>query len=292
MEMRRALAVVGVWGLCVLADAQQRTLYWERIDVTATVNKDSTVDVVEKQEYVFTGAWNGGYRDLVLQQVDHYSDIEVWEGNSRYTQGSVAHRGGFILEHPDSRTTRVKWRSREASDPPYGNTHVIFTVKYKVHGALGQGSHEGDREYDELHWKMIFADRSGVVKHATATVILPQQFAQQQVAARVYGPSSSPTARIREDGAIYAEAEDLPPGVEMVMQVRFPAGVVQRSASEARALNGRTAAASSSATGRNTTPWQLPAGVVWAAVAVLLAVVLAVAMLLFLLIRHDVRRAA
>ena len=44
--------------LIFAAPSLAKSLYWDRIDVEMHVNPDSTVDVGEKQEYVFTGDWN------------------------------------------------------------------------------------------------------------------------------------------------------------------------------------------------------------------------------------------
>ena len=119
--MRRILLLAGLLVLCAVSGAAGRTLYWERIDVVVTVNKDSTVNVEEQQEYVFDGDWNGGLRDLALNKLDHVSDIEVWEGDTQYTRvtGTPKVRGQFVLEPLGASRLRIKWRSRKLSDPPY-----------------------------------------------------------------------------------------------------------------------------------------------------------------------------
>ena len=79
--LRKLTIALALAALCAPALAQGRTLYWERVDVEVTVNPDSTLSVIERQHYVFDGAWNGGYRDLDLHRVESYSDFEVWEGD-------------------------------------------------------------------------------------------------------------------------------------------------------------------------------------------------------------------
>ena len=176
--MQRAMAMLAL-GVLTAGAAQARSLYWERIDVVVQVNRDGTFDVTETQEYVFDGAWNGGYRDIPLDNVDHISGIELWEGGRRYRPGSVDHVGGVLIQ-PGLRQIHVKWRSREVHDPPYRNAHEIFTLKYRVHGGLDFG-----RDHDQLHWKMLFPDRLAVVNEATATIRLPAGIPRGEVRAQL-----------------------------------------------------------------------------------------------------------
>ncbi|MCD6360158.1 MAG: DUF2207 domain-containing protein, partial [Armatimonadetes bacterium] len=218
--------------LCMAAPATARTLHWDRIDVQVTVNPDSTLTVVERQRYIFDGEWNGGYRDLDLHKVERYSDFEVWEGDLKYKQGSIEHRGGFIVQRLPMGRLRIKWRSREVTDPPYHDQPVTFDVKYTVHGAL---NYRG--EYDELYWKMIFPDRVASVNEATAVVRLPGNFRSGDVKVRLFALADDARAWVDEDGVPRAVAHNLPPGDAMEMLVRFPAGSVQRRVSAVRAWN-------------------------------------------------------
>ena len=61
--------------LLALSPAGARSLYWERVDVAIRVTSEGLLEVSEAQEYVFDGAWNGGYRDLDLRRVSAYTDI-------------------------------------------------------------------------------------------------------------------------------------------------------------------------------------------------------------------------
>ena len=44
------------------AGAQDRSLYWKALDVTARLDADGRLHVTERHEMVFTGDWNGGER--------------------------------------------------------------------------------------------------------------------------------------------------------------------------------------------------------------------------------------
>ena len=45
----------------------QRQLSWDALDVTASLDGDGTLDVVETQAMVLTGDWNGGERTFNLR---------------------------------------------------------------------------------------------------------------------------------------------------------------------------------------------------------------------------------
>jgi hypothetical protein len=59
--------------LCILsilgfsASAAARSLYRDSLEVTARLDADGRLHVVERQAYVFTGAWNGGDRTFNIR---------------------------------------------------------------------------------------------------------------------------------------------------------------------------------------------------------------------------------
>jgi len=163
--------------LLLVVPARARSLYWERIDVEMQVNFDSTVDITEKQEYVFTGAWNGGYRDLRKKGIEGIRDIEVWEGSKQYERGSLDDKCSFAVSE-SANNVNIKWRSRLPSEPEYANAHKIFAVKYRVLGL----SEAVNKQQDELYWKAILEDREDVVKHATVKLIFPDEIEGQNIA--------------------------------------------------------------------------------------------------------------
>src|SRR5262249_50941943 len=44
------------------AQAAQRELHWDALDVEAHLDADGVLDVIERHTMVFTGDWNGGER--------------------------------------------------------------------------------------------------------------------------------------------------------------------------------------------------------------------------------------
>ena len=134
---RLAAALLLCLALPLPALAQERSLAWDEIAVTARLDAAGALHVHERQTIVFDGEWNGAERtfrsglnqDLDLKRiarvdetgreiplvagdtdsVDHYD----WEGNST-----------------------VRWRSRLPSDPPFEQTRITYVLDYTWSGIL------------------------------------------------------------------------------------------------------------------------------------------------------------
>ena len=53
--------------LTLPGDLWARSLYWQDMKVTATLDNDGRLHVLEQQTMAFTGAWNGGERRFNLR---------------------------------------------------------------------------------------------------------------------------------------------------------------------------------------------------------------------------------
>jgi hypothetical protein len=176
------------------------------------------LDVTEDQEYVFNGDWNGGYRDLPIEGGRSYPEVQLSSRGQPYRQGSVTNKGGFILEMR-GQTLRVKWRSRNVSDPPYNNEHVPFTLKYRVRGALAARG-----QSDELHWKALFPDRDAQVDLATVRVELPRAFDAAKVRREILSPGAKAEPVVARIRAWKFSARNVPPGNALDFRISWPAG--------------------------------------------------------------------
>ena len=122
--------------LSSIASAQavpgERSLYWERIEVEIEVLKDGSLAIAERLEYVFDGAWRGGYRVLSLDKLDSISDIEMGEGEQRYQAGGLA-KYQYQLSKV-KKGLEVKWRCRDDDELPFSNARKTFWLRYRVQG--------------------------------------------------------------------------------------------------------------------------------------------------------------
>lgn len=126
--------------LCLLlplpAAAQDRTLSWDEIAVTARLDAAGTLHVRERQAIVFNGEWNGGERtftqrmnqDLDLQRIARIGpdgrEVPLVAGDTD------------SVDHYEWKSGTVRWRSRLPSDPPFEDTRITYVLDYTWSGIL------------------------------------------------------------------------------------------------------------------------------------------------------------
>jgi hypothetical protein len=118
------------------ANAAGRALVYQRYDVKMTLNKDTSIDVVETQQVAWSGDWNGLQRDYDLQGGAKIKVLGLSENGQEYRRGSVSSKGGYILERKRG-NVNVKWRSRNVNERPYNNAQTTFEIRYHLTGAIG-----------------------------------------------------------------------------------------------------------------------------------------------------------
>lgn len=117
------------------AAAQERTLAWDEIAVTARLDERGTLHVRERQTIVFNGDWNGAERsftqrlnqDLDLKRIARVEDgreLPLVEGDTD------------SIDHYDWEGGAVRWRSRLPSDPPFEQTRITYVLDYAWSGIL------------------------------------------------------------------------------------------------------------------------------------------------------------
>ncbi len=229
---RPTILIIAFLLLCACAQAQ--SLYWERVDVDIQVLSDGVLDVTEEQEYVFDGEWNGGYRDVPLARVDHYSDISVSEEGRAYERGSIRRAHNFIVFR-NGANLRIKWRSHEPGAPPYSDEHIIFTIRYRVHGAINDAS-----GWHELYWKTVFPERDSDIKNASVRITLPQALPDRaDIDATLYPITEDAEMLVHANNTITIAATNLPPGEALEAKILFPECGLPHTVSSKRVFNER-----------------------------------------------------
>jgi hypothetical protein len=207
-----ALATLGI------AQAQDKSLYWQRYDVALKVQPNSDILVEETQQIQFTsGDFHFGYRAIPLDRVDQITDVGVSEivngSERRYTPNSTGEYG-FTAENADN-NLKITWYF-----PYTSNSSHTYIVRYRVVGGL--------RIYaggDQLWWKAIGADHGFPVRTSKVTVTLPATFSQDQLKLASYGASA--TSRVTAGGQVEFDAQNIPADQELEVRVQFPHGAVQ-----------------------------------------------------------------
>lgn len=135
MPNRLAAALLLCLSLPLPAAAQERTLAWDEIAVTARLDERGTLHVRERQTIVFSGDWNGAERsfthrlnqDLDLKRIARVEDgreIPLVEGDTD------------SVDHYDWEGGAVRWRSRLPSDPAFDQTRITYLLEYTWSGIL------------------------------------------------------------------------------------------------------------------------------------------------------------
>jgi len=199
----------------------ERSLYWERIEVEIEVLKDGSLAIAERLEYVFDGAWRGGYRVLSLDKLDSISDLEMGEGEQRYQAGGLA-KYQYQLSKV-KKGLEVKWRCRDDDEPPFSNARKTFWLRYRVQGGLNYR-----RDFDELRWKAIFEDRDAIVRHGRVRVHLPAPVEKERLRGDLFTGSESSRLFRLDDQTVAFEGEDIPPHALFEVLLQFPPGLVER----------------------------------------------------------------
>lgn len=233
--------------------ASGKQIVYEKIDVQMTLNRDTSIDIVEHQQVRLNGDWNGLYRYYELIGCDNIEILDVYENDTPYQKGSIDRKGGYILEREKGKL-QVKWRSRNVEEPLYADAVTTFTIRYRVMGAIAQ-----HRRRDVLFWKPLFHDTEHSIASAKVTLILPEVIDPNQTEVIFY--TEAPFAEWEIDPqnrrSINFIAKEVYLKNKFEIKVSLPKGMLEHYSS---AKNRYT---------YNIKPWILPFGILGTAVVLL-----------------------
>jgi uncharacterized membrane protein (DUF485 family) len=191
--------------------------YYDLIEVDIWINKDSTFNVVEKMTCNLDGNFGYFYRDIELKDLDHLSDVEVFD-----SQGNKLSKNQYDFGYKGNRL-HLQWNFPRRD---FKNELKSWVVKYKVHGGLGFFN-----DYDELFWNAIFQDRDVIVKKAEILVHLAQEV--DNIKPRLFiGSSGDKTGsynyQVIDRKTIKFWGEYINPGQYLTVVVAWPKGIVEK----------------------------------------------------------------
>lgn len=145
---------------------QARSLYWQDINVLATLDDIGRLHIREQQTIVFSGKWNGGERKFFLlpghkMQFESIARVGVDGQETLLTRGSL----GVVDRWNHNGKKSIRWRSRLPSDPPFQDTSISYVLRYSIGNILTKS----DTSY-LLNHDFCFTDRVGVVKNYSLTL--------------------------------------------------------------------------------------------------------------------------
>src|SRR5450830_408235 len=151
-------------GIALAAPAGAKELKWSRFDVSAKLDADGRLHVVERQAIVFTGDWNGGFRKFrksVGQKLDFEGLSRVDKAAGQSHSLSPGDLSG-VDQYKWIDSTTLWWRSRLPSDPEFDHTEIVYEVRYTWSNIL---VHSGDTY--RLDHDFAFPDRDNVIEKFT-----------------------------------------------------------------------------------------------------------------------------
>jgi uncharacterized membrane protein YgcG len=167
VRLPRRLAALAL-GLWIAAAAEAKDLSWRAFDVTARLDAQGALHVVETQTFVFNGDWNGGERTFRLfagQGLAFESITRVEPDGTRHplTGGDLSKVDEYGFVGDDV----LRWRSRLPFDPPFENAELVYEIAYTLSGILVK---QGDRYV--LDHDFAFPNRDYSIRKFTLTLEL------------------------------------------------------------------------------------------------------------------------
>lgn len=150
-----------------------KSLHWPTFEVSATLDADGRLHVIERQEILFNGDWNGGYRRFRLlgaQELDLHRVLRVDAQSGReieLVEGDVDQ-----VDHYEQEGDTVRWRSRLQSDPPFVQQRITYVLDYMLSRILIS---EEDGTFTIDH-DFTFPDRDAVMERVRVDLTLDEQW--------------------------------------------------------------------------------------------------------------------
>jgi uncharacterized membrane protein YgcG len=207
----------GNYNSCQADTAQE--YYYQLIQVDIEINRDSTIDVTEKQTYWLNGSFGYFYRDIELEDIDHITDIEVFN-----SQGQKLNKNQYSVSHKGNEES-IRW---DFTRRIFNNETKSWTIKYKVHGGLGFYE-----KWDELYWNAIFPNRDAIVKETEVLVHLPAEFKEEEIKKKLFigelgNEIENNNYQIIDNKTISFWGNYIQPGDYLTVVVGWPKGVVKK----------------------------------------------------------------
>jgi uncharacterized membrane protein YgcG len=189
----------------------QRELHWDTIAVTAHLDADGRLAVVEDQTIVFTGDWNGGERTFAIRPRERlaFESLRRWTGAG--WQPMIESRGLRDVDDfafTDARTLR--WRSRLPADPPFDRTTMRYELRYGLSRILRRDGTAYTLDHD-----FAFPARDGLIDRFELRLTLDPVWQPETAVQDIYTADALPPGQgfvlaipMRYTGTGAPEAED------------------------------------------------------------------------------------
>jgi uncharacterized membrane protein YgcG len=137
--------------------------------VSAELDREGRLHVLEQQSIVFNGAWNGGERRFNLRPGQRLIMHNIYRidptGNRRISlqQGNLARVDHWVWHN----ATTLRWRARLPSDPPFSHKVITYILDYTLSGILLPVQNGYQLNHD-----FAFPNRDGVIQQFSLQLTL------------------------------------------------------------------------------------------------------------------------
>jgi uncharacterized membrane protein len=199
------------------AEAQEKSFELPWAVTVADVQPDGSVVVTETITYLFSGSFEGGYREIPLKDGMSVTDVSVSEGGTKYSPGASAELGssgapGTYGTANLGNAYRIVWHYKASYE------ERTFTVRYRLEGLAV--AHD---DVVDLYWQAWGDEWQEPLDLLGAAVVLPGDASKGEV--KVFGHPASVSGKtsLGADGiSPRLSAKDVPPGQFVEMRVLFP----------------------------------------------------------------------
>jgi uncharacterized membrane protein len=190
-------------------DAQAKSYHINRVDISAQVYGDGSLEVTESRTYDFQGAFSFAYRDLPASGRVSFGDFRVSEGGRPYRLDTSEQPGTYTISR-SSDNIRVTWYY-SANDEAR-----TFDFHYRATNAV-------ERYLDAAVLYFKFLDDAWTVVQDNIAVTLrpPVPMAREGLHEWVHGPLWA-ESRITSDGTILITCRHLPANTYLEIRALYP----------------------------------------------------------------------
>ena len=208
-------------------DILVKSYSYPSINFYIDINKDSTVDVIEKETFKFNGEYHLGWRSLLLNKIDDITDIQVIDGNTNiplnYTSSRLektnSNNWGYYTVFQQNGSKNIEWYFNEKD-----SIHS-WILKYKLHGAIGFY-----KDHDELYYNLV-TDFTVPIDRIDAIVILPEDIKIDELFSSYLSNSKGYFGKEKVDNRTFVfYANSIEPGGDFTIAPGWQKGMIDKNA--------------------------------------------------------------
>jgi hypothetical protein len=202
--MNSKLRVLAAAGFCLAQlaafPARAKELYWSGFEVHAKIDADGVLHIHERQNIVFDGDWNGGYRTFRVRTMQRLAFEKLARIDDETGKEIVLASGDLsqVDRYKWIDESTLRWRSRLPSDPPFDHREIDYVLEYRLSNVVRRTDDGYFLDHD-----FAFPDREGRIEKMSVDLEV------------------DPAWRIEGKFPGHFEAANLPPGQGFVVSVKL-----------------------------------------------------------------------